>query len=247
MRRKLEYSINVVEVTYESPKFAIENMVEVQFEQEQGNDVVVELRDPYWAAFVAWIWPGAGHFYQRRYAKGFLFMICVLSTFFYGLGLGRGRCVYASFKKGDFRWQYICQLGTGAVALPAIAQTFKTSGGGDPYFVLCERYAPTDQYPENDPKAYYIVEDESYSGKTLKDGFMAPPAGRIYQDVRDTLGMWHFEMKHKFDIGTLYCVVAGLLNMLVIYDAFAGPAILTREERERLEAKKKKKNRRQRE
>ncbi|MEM9411177.1 MAG: DUF6677 family protein, partial [Planctomycetota bacterium] len=116
-------------------------MVEVSFKQEDGEDVVVELRDPYWAAFLAWLWPGAGHFYQRRYGKGFLFMICILGTFFYGMGLGRGRVVYASFKPGDFRWQYVCQIGAGAVALPAIPQAYVTRDGGDPFFVLCERYA----------------------------------------------------------------------------------------------------------
>ncbi len=70
---------------------------------------------------------------------------------------------------------------------------------------------------------------------------MAPPAGPNYQDKMDVLGMWHFEMKHMFEIGTLYCVIAGLLNLLAIYDAFCGPAILTPEQREKLEAKKKKK------
>ena len=222
-------------------------MVEVTYEQEEGDDVVVDLRDPYWAALLAWLWPGAGHFYQRRYAKGFLFMVCVLSVFFYGLGLGRGRCVYASFKKTDFRWQYICQAGAGAVALPAVAQAVVTSNGGDPLFVLCRRYAPKANYPRQLGNAFLVVEDEDYDGPTLKDGFMAPPAGNVYQDHRDTLGMWHYEMKHKYDIGTLYCVVAGLLNMLAIYDAFCGPAILTPEEKRKLEEKKKKKRTRKRE
>ena len=209
--------------------------MEINFEQEEGDDVVVDLRDPYWAALLAWLWPGAGHFYQRRYGKGFLFMVCVLGTFFYGLGLGRGRCVYASFKPGDIRWQYVLQAGAGAVALPAVAQAIATKDGGDPFFVLCDRY------PEDHPESYYIVKDESYNGPTLKDGFMAPPAGRIDLNNRDTLGMWHYDMKHMYDIGTLFCVVAGLLNLLVVYDAFCGPAILTPQERAKQEAKKKKK------
>ena len=72
---------------------------------------------------------------------------------------------------------------------------------------------------------------------------MAPPAGPNYQDDMDVLGMWHFEMKHMFEIGTLYCVVAGLLNLLVVYDAFTGPAILTPEQKAKMEAKKRKKRR----
>ncbi len=217
-------------------------MVEVSYKQDEADDVVVELRDPYWAAFLAWLWPGAGHFYQRRFGKGFLFMICVLGTFFVGLGWGRGRVVYASFKPGDFRWQYICQLGAGAVALPAAAQAFVTSNPddptqpNDPFFVLAERY------PAGHSKEFLIVDDENYDGPTLKDGFMAPPAGPIYQDDRDTLGMWHYDMQHMYDIATLYCVVAGLLNMLVVYDAFCGPAIITPEQRKEIEEKRKRKS-----
>ena len=218
-------------------------MVEVSYQQDEGEDVVVDLRDPYWAAFLAWVWPGAGHIYQRRYGKGFLFMVCVLGTFFYGLGLGRGRVVYASFDatRPPMRWQYICQLGAGAVALPAAAQAYVTHNPAnpdqpnDPFFILAERYPP------DHPKSFYIVDDESYAGPTLKDGFMAPPAGPIDLNERDTLGMWHYDMRHKYDIATLYCVVAGLLNLLIVYDAFAGPAILTPEQREKLEEKKKRK------
>jgi hypothetical protein len=38
-------------------------------------------------------------------------------------------------------------------------------------------------------------------------------------------------------------VIAGLLNLLAIYDAFCGPAIMTPAQRDRLEAKHKKKKR----
>ena len=241
-------------------------MVEVVYPQDDGEPVVVDLRDPFWAAFLAWLWPGAGHFYQRRFAKGFLFMICVLGTFFYGLGLGRGRVVYASFKQNDFRWHYICQLGAGAVTFPAIAQAIKTKTDilppqkprdmadysryadayqdyvkrlKEPFFVLCERYPE-----ESGQLAFHRVkEEDGYAGPTFKDGFMAPPAGPIYLNDMDVLGMWHVEMKHQFEMGTLFCVVAGLLNLLVIYDAFVGPAIITPEQREKMEKKKKRRRR----
>jgi TM2 domain-containing membrane protein YozV len=79
-------------------------MPEIVYPQDSGEPIVVDLRDPYWAAFLAWIWPGAGHFYQRRFAKGFLFMICVLSTYFLGLGLGHGRESLDGFST-DYRKQ----------------------------------------------------------------------------------------------------------------------------------------------
>ena len=122
-------------------------MPEIVYPQEDGEPIVVNLGNPYLAAVLAWLIPGAGHFYQRRFAKGLLFMFCVLATYFVGLGLGHGRVVYASYRPNDFRWQYpLFQVHCGIVALPAIAQAYKTKDGGDPYWVLCERY-PAD-YPE---------------------------------------------------------------------------------------------------
>ena len=76
---------------------------------------------------------------------------------------------------------------------------------------------------------------------------MAPPVGMNKPRARsrvqtDTLGRWHFEGKHYFEMGTLFTVIAGLLNLLAVYDAFSGPAIITPAQREMLESKKKKKN-----
>ena len=216
-----------------------QKMTEVIYPQESGESVVVDLRDPYWAAFLGWLWPGAGHLYQRRYGKGYLFMICVASLFFYGLFLGRGRVVYASFRDNDFRWQYVCQLGCGGPSLPAMAQAIVAKEGKDPMWVLCERY------PAESPFEFQQLKpDFPAQGETIKDGFMAPPRGPVTPQVLDVLGQWHIEMKHHFEIGTLFTVVAGLLNLLVVYDAFCGPAILTPEQKKKLEAKKKKRKRR---
>ncbi len=218
-------------------------MTEVIYPQESGEPVVVNLRDPYRAALFAWLWPGMGHFYQRRFAKGFLFMICILSVYFFGLALGQGRVVYASLDKADFRWPYICQLGVGIPALPAIPQRMMTKGGGDPMFVMCERY-PEKTWSESGEELSFARVDQSKlpfsSDDSLKDGFMAPPAGTHFSNANDVLGMWHSELRHNFEIGTLFTVVAGLLNLLAMYDAFAGPAILTPEQKKKLQSKKKK-------
>lgn len=211
-------------------------MTELVYPQEDGEPIVVDLRNPHKAAFLAWLWPGAGHFYQRRFVKGFLFMICVLSTYFFGLGLGHGRVVYASIKKNDVRWQYILQLGVGAPALPAAVQMIKTKGDADPFWVLCERYG--EDFTEGQEFSRITDKNriEGYKGRIYKDGFMAPPAGPISLNNWDTLGRWHFDYKHYFELGTLFTVIAGLLNLLAIYDAFCGPAILTPAQRARMES-----------
>ena len=112
-------------------------------------------------------------------------------------------------------------------------------------WVICERYPYFD--PDDNPvlakKSFSIVEDPSDlppGVETIKDGFMAKPAGPIMQNENDVLGQWHSELEHRFEIGTLYTVIAGLLNLLAIYDAFAGPAILTPEQKEAMEARRRK-------
>ncbi len=158
---------------------------------EQAPETLeVDLRHPGLAALWAWLWPGAGHIYQRRYAKGILFMVCILSTYFFGLALGGGHVVYASWKPADKRWQYICQLGVGLPALPAVVQNRRVRGNHDP----------------------------------LMGGVMAPPR---FVNNRDELSDWHMKYSLFFEMGTLYTMIAGLLNVLAIYDAFSGPVLIS--------------------
>lgn len=167
---------------------------------DRHSPVAVRLKNPWLAAFWAWLCPGAGHIYQGRYAKGVLFMVCVLSTYFFGFALGNGRVVYASFKKPDFRYAYLCQVGVGLPALPALVQNHRFNNGKPPLF-----------------------------GSEI----MVPPGAVNLGHGRDTLAAWHDELKGYFEIATLYTMVAGLLNMLAIYDAFAGPVFPQPEEKQR--------------
>ena len=213
-------------------------MTEIEFPQDDGETLTVDLRNPYLAALLAWLVPGAGHFYQRRRAKGALFFICILGTFLFGLGLGRGRVVYASFSKVDFRWQYIPQFACGAITFPALVQKSLTQNGGDPMWVLCERFPAN--YPVANLRFSKITpenKDQKVSGKTIKDGLMAPPGGPRAPRGVDVLARWHFDYRHDYDMGTLFTVVAGLLNLMAIYDAFVGPAIISREQKNRLDGK----------
>src|SRR5262245_16519423 len=145
----------------------------------------IDLREPSLAAFLAWLIPGAGHLYQRRTGKGLLFMICILGTYFFGLALGEGKVVYASWNQVDRRWQYPLQLGVGLPAAPAIVQSMVVRRGNPP----------------------------------MLGGLMAPPA------TQEQLSFWHYTLNMRFELGTLYTMVAGLLNILAIWDAYAGPVI----------------------
>lgn len=195
---------------------------------QTAEKIEVDLKEPGLAALFAWLWPGAGHIYQQRYRKGALFMICILGTFFFGMILGNGHVVYASWRPNDYRWQMFPQMGVGLPAMPALVQNLKVRNGNEPYFITGRRY------PEGHEKQFLLIppeEYELYKDDSLPDGFMAPPAGEIYLNKPDVLAMWTSETQHGFEIGTLYTIVAGLLNILAIYDAYAGPVLPPEEEK----------------
>jgi hypothetical protein len=169
--------------------------------QPQPTDTIeIDLRDPRLAALLAWLWPGAGHLYQRRYGKGILFMVCILSTYFFGLALGAGQVVYASWDRVERRWQFPLQLGVGLPASPAILQNLASRRGGDP---------------------------------PLGKNFMAPPQGASDMERMDELSARHYKLNIRFELGTLYTMIAGLLNILAIWDAYAGPVISEPPKKER--------------
>jgi TM2 domain-containing membrane protein YozV len=157
--------------------------------EDRYANIEIDLKNPVIAAVLAWLWPGAGHLYQRRIGKGLLYMVCILVTFYWGLAMGDGHVVYASFSKPDIRYPYIFQIGVGLPAFPAIAQKAAADNG-------------------------HRIFDSHY---------MAPPRGEKREQQHDELATWHEQLGFYFELGTLYTMIAGLLNMLVIYDAYAGP------------------------
>jgi TM2 domain-containing membrane protein YozV len=142
------------------------------------------LKDPALAALLAWLVPGLGHIYQGRTAKGILFFVCLMTTFAYGCYLGGsptvgwGRVVYVAWRDDDTRLAYLCQVGIGLPALPAIVQASLAKKGKEPRW----------------------------------NGFMAPPQPE--------------GLRSYFDLGTAYTMIAGLLNILAVYDAWGGPVFM---------------------
>ncbi|MEC7448764.1 MAG: DUF6677 family protein [Planctomycetota bacterium] len=188
-----------------------------------SDSIEIPLTHPGWAAFFGWLIPGAGHFYQGRYAKGGLFFCCILFTFFYGLFLGNGQVVYAAWRPGDWRWQYPLQLGVGIPAMPAIAQ-YRRARKGEPAYFANRAFSISE-------RGVLLAEVKLGTKGAVETGWYSPPPGPIPTDENCVLGLWNDELQHNFEIATLFTVVAGLLNLLAVYDAFAGP-VLAREEDE---------------
>jgi len=174
------------------------------FPREEEDSV--ELKDPAMAALLAWLIPGLGHYYQGRTAKAILYFVCIMGTFTYGLYLGGstevgwGRVVYASWRPGNRRWPYLCQIGIGLPAMPALVQAFRANKGEKP---LSQFMAPP--CPDSAEEASQSVRNALADQPTL-----------------DTL---QSKLHRFFEFGTVYTMIAGLLNVLAIYDAWGGPVL----------------------
>ncbi len=145
----------------------------------------IDLRDRTLAGLLAWLIPGAGHFYQNRRAKAVIFLVCILGTFMYGMFLGEGRVVYAQWEDPEHRrYPFICQIAVGLPSLPAVftAMTDRQTFLGTKWYV--------------------------------------PPSIRGDNTELDEL---HRRLNRRFELGTVFTMIAGLLNVLAIYDAVCGP------------------------
>ncbi len=185
-------------------------MSEKTTEHEPGESI--NLRDPLVAALLAWLVPGLGHLYQRRFPKAALFCACVMTTFLYGLALGSlpeegwyGRVVYYSWRPGDKRLFYICQVGAGLIALPSLVQAHRMANNR-------RVWLGGFQAPPRDPAAPVRPENPNRDQPTSHDLYSRLP--------------------RYFELGTVYTAIAGLLNILAIYDAWGGPVAPARKKDE---------------
>ncbi len=215
----------------------------------------IDLRDPWLAAFLGWLVPGLGHFYQRRWGKGGLFMTCILATFFYGLWLGNGRVVYASFRDADAHYAYLCQVGVGVPALPAVVQSLRV-GGPTPKAPLWDGFmAPPMVRGQLVPRTW--VEDQQDKRNAIdpndkefaSENFANADPDGVYlryvpggggSEGTDQAAFWQYKQGSFWDLGTVFTMIAGLLNILAVWDAWGGPALpVTKSEEEANEKKQK--------
>src|SRR3954471_23448471 len=154
----------------------------------------VPLRNPFKAAFLAWLFPGLGHFYQGRTGKGWLYAISILTLYFLGFAMGEGKIVYWRWvnplnNPERFCLHYVGQFFVGLPALPALIQGTLNYYGLGP----------------------------------ILGGFMAEPPQNMINGL-------HPRLEKLVEVGTIYTTVAGLLNILAIYDAYEGPAYVDADE-----------------
>ncbi len=163
------------------------------------------------AALLSYLIPGLGQIYQGRVRKGLLFFLGLYLLFFYGMWMGNWRNVWlpdaselpevtllgqplGGTPKGLwYRPQFLGQFWIGVAAWPAVYQSF----------------------------AFDATKDE---GPMFGTFMRTPPEGTANDPPEKiTLNKLQREGNKRWDLGWVYTVIAGVLNLLVIYDAFAGP------------------------
>ncbi len=151
------------------------------------------------AAFLSYLVPGLGQIYQGRFGKGFLFMISLLGMFTLGQVMGNWQNVYVPPPENQPNGQGI------AGKLPSSLMT---------------RWHYLGQF-------WIGV----YAWPALYQYFQPPPATpgfwENFQRTPDEKDVNQFLVNSDKtpDLGWVYTVIAGMLNILVIYDAYAGPLV----------------------
>ncbi|MEL6899194.1 MAG: DUF6677 family protein, partial [Planctomycetota bacterium] len=144
-----------------------------------------------------------GHLYQKRYLKAAIYAIAIMSLWVTGFGIGGSHVVYAARNPGDFRWQFLFQVPVGGPSLPAIAQAVHMSSAMS--------------------KSRDVLQFHNSDFEPMWGGFMAAPVPPSSEDIPDETSAWFARHGLGVEMGTWYTMIAGLLNLFAIYDAFGGP------------------------
>ncbi|HZZ82318.1 MAG TPA: DUF6677 family protein [Gemmataceae bacterium] len=154
------------------------------------------------AAFLSYLIPGLGQIYQGRYGKGILFMVSLLGMFMLGQAMGNWQNVYIqSFEGGPNN-----PRGPGSVA----ALVNRWHYGGQFWIGIAAWPALWQHFNFSVPNK----DDHPFWHNFQK----MPNENDVNQFIVNS--------DKTPDLGWVYTVVAGMLNILVIYDAYAGPVVI---------------------
>lgn len=169
------------------------------------------------AAVLSYLIPGLGQIYQGRIAKGILFFLCIYTLFFVGSYLGSGT---ARLKHGADEETYTV---TSNVYLPdtfeqnnpfnlprLAANLYNRPQFAGQFWVGIAAWPAVWQYLNYNP--------QQKNGDSLLGYYQRTPSEAALNAV-------HTSGDKLLELGWVFTVIAGVLNVLVIYDALAGPAL----------------------
>ncbi|HVS39823.1 MAG TPA: DUF6677 family protein [Gemmataceae bacterium] len=163
-------------------------------------------------ALLSYLVPGLGQIYQGRISKGVVFLVCIYGLFFYGMWLGSG-----TVRAGEPEKTYAV---SGSVYLPV------ASAKNTPFQGLANDLYNRPQY-----LGQFCVGVVAWPAlvQYWQADAKEPLLGQFERTPTDeALNAVYTYGDKTMDLGWVYTVIAGVLNILVIYDALAGPAFLPR-------------------
>ena len=165
------------------------------------------------AALLSYLVPGMGQMYQGRIGKGILFFLCIYALFFYGQWLGSGT---AHIDDKDYNV-------TSNVYLPHTAHLSNPWNLPDTLADLYNRPHFLGQFWVGIvawPAIWqYLAYDPARDDQPPLHGFERQPREDVLQQLET-------RSDKTFSLGWVFTVIAGVLNIMVIYDAYAGPAFV---------------------
>ena len=158
-----------------------------------------QLKNPFLAALLAWLVPGLGHWYQGRKEKAVLFFVCIMSVFLFG-----------------------CYLGSDSEYGVARVIYAKWDKGEKRLFFIPQAFIGLAAIPAT------LQENQVKQGLPPRwGGLMAPPNSPNADKPKNnpTFNDLHHRLARYFELGTIFTVIAGFMNILVVFDAVSGPVI----------------------
>jgi hypothetical protein len=156
------------------------------------------------AGILSYLVPGLGQIIQGRVGKGLLFFVCLVSLFHVGQAMGNWQNVY--LPTSESRWARDQARPQNPLA-SIVHYRWHYAGqfwiGVAAWPALWQFY----EMPTPDPQRYPFL-----------SRYQRAP------DEETEVNPFLVNSDKTPDLGLIYTVIAGVLNILVIYDAFAGPA-----------------------
>jgi hypothetical protein len=160
------------------------------------------------AAVLSYLVPGLGQIIQGRVGKGLMFMILLPGMFILGQAMGQWRNVYLPEPEDR----------TAGPARQLISSVFQRWHYAGQFFIGVAAWPALWQF---------FHQDQPIDHPFWRD-FQRGPRG--FQEEQE-LNQFVVNSDKTPDLGWVYTVIAGMLNILVIYDAFAGPAFVAQQGR----------------
>jgi TM2 domain-containing membrane protein YozV len=169
------------------------------------------------AAVLSYLIPGLGQIYQGRIGKGLLFFVCVYVLFFAGVYLGSGTVRIKTTNRDVETYTVASNVYLPDTAdqnnpfnLPRLAANlYNRPQFAGQFWVGIAAWPAVWQYLN--------YNKEEKDGNRLLGQFERTPS-------EDALNAVHTSGDKLLELGWVFTVIAGVLNVMVIYDALAGPA-----------------------